>query len=135
MGIAMLASQRSKDPHTQVGAVLVSPDNQLHFIGYNGFPKGLPENEERWERPDKYERVLHAEENALHNRNCRVDGWTCYVTLKPCDHCTLALAQCGVSKIIYLEDREHKLTDQICREMGITIERYVRREATNDRAL
>lgn len=38
MGIALLSAQRSKDPNSQVGACIVSQDNKILSIGYNGFP-------------------------------------------------------------------------------------------------
>jgi dCMP deaminase len=127
MELALLAAKRSKDPDTQVGAVLVCPSNDLHFIGYNGFPKKLPETPERWKRPEKYRRVLHAEQNAILNRNCSVKDWICYVTLKPCSGCMLELAQAGIAKVIYLrnrEDLEYELTEEIASELGIILERY-----------
>lgn len=40
MGVAMLAARRSKDPNTQVGACIVSPENIIISTGYNGLPNG-----------------------------------------------------------------------------------------------
>ena len=40
MGVAKLASMRSKDPSTQVGACIVDKDNYILSVGYNGFPIG-----------------------------------------------------------------------------------------------
>ena len=39
MGLAHLSAMRSKDPSTQVGAVIVSNEHRVVSIGYNGFPK------------------------------------------------------------------------------------------------
>ena len=50
MGIAMLAAKRSKDPSTQVGACIVSPDNIIISTGYNGMPKGCSDDEFPWDR-------------------------------------------------------------------------------------
>ena len=36
MGVAHLSGMRSKDPNTQVGACIVSPDNKILSMGYNG---------------------------------------------------------------------------------------------------
>lgn len=41
MGVAKLAGLRSKDPNSQVGSCIVSPDNKILSIGYNGFPRGV----------------------------------------------------------------------------------------------
>ena len=66
MGIAMLAAKRSKDPSTQVGAGIVSPDNIIISTGYNGMPKGCSDDEFPWERSGedvnetKYPFVVHA---------------------------------------------------------------------------
>ena len=40
MGVAMLSGMRSKDPNTQVGACIVSPEHKILSMGYNGFPLG-----------------------------------------------------------------------------------------------
>ena len=40
MGVAKLASFRSKDPNSQVGACIVGQDNKILSMGYNGFPRG-----------------------------------------------------------------------------------------------
>ena len=103
MDIAKTVARRSKDPDTQVGCVLVSPDQRRMFIGYNGFPRKIVDTMERWQRPDKYRRVVHAEKNAILNRNCDVEGWTCYVTLSPCFDCAMEVIQAGISKVVYLE--------------------------------
>ena len=42
MGVAMLSGMRSKDPNTQVGACIVSPDHKILSMGYNGFPSDVP---------------------------------------------------------------------------------------------
>ena len=63
MGVALLASKRSKDPNTQVGACIVSPDRIILSTGYNGFPKGCSDDEFPWEREGaetKYPFVVHA---------------------------------------------------------------------------
>ena len=40
MGIALLTAMRSKDPNSQVGACIVSPENKILSLGYNGMPMG-----------------------------------------------------------------------------------------------
>ena len=72
MGIALLSAQRSKDPNSQVGACIVSEDNKILSIGYNGFPVGCSDDEISWEREGafidtKYPYVCHAELNAILN--------------------------------------------------------------------
>ena len=109
MGIAMLAAQRSKDPGTQVGACIVSPDNIIISTGYNGMPKGCSDDEFPWDREGaetKYPYVVHAELNAILNANGRdLRGSRLYVALFPCNECAKAIIQSGVKEVIYLSDK------------------------------
>ena len=71
MGVSLLASMRSKDPNTQVGACIVGDDNKIISVGYNGFPRGCSDDVFPWERSGanmndtKYPFVCHAELNAI----------------------------------------------------------------------
>ena len=109
MGIAMLAAKRSKDPNTQVGACIVSPENIIISTGYNGMPKGCSDDEFPWERDGeetKYPYVVHAELNAILNANGRdLRGSRLYVALFPCNECAKAIIQSGVAEVIYLSDK------------------------------
>ena len=65
---AALIAQKSKDPSTKVGCVIVGDDNAILSMGFNGFPRGVDEhNSARWKRPEKYNWVEHAERNAIYN--------------------------------------------------------------------
>ena len=109
MGVAMLAARRSKDPNTQVGACIVSPDNIILSSGYNGFPKGCSDDEYPWEREGastKYPFVVHAELNAILNSQGKsLKGAKIYVALFPCNECAKAIIQSGISEVIYLSDK------------------------------
>ena len=111
MGIALLSSMRSKDPSTQVGACIVSEENRIMTVGYNGMPKGCSDDDYPWERAGnvldtKYAFVCHAELNAILNYNGgSMKGSRCYVTLFPCNECAKALIQKGISEIIYMSDK------------------------------
>ena len=50
MGIALFSAQRSKDAHTQVGACIVSDENKILSVGYNGMPTGCNDDEMPWGR-------------------------------------------------------------------------------------
>ncbi len=109
MGIALLAARRSKDPSTQVGACIVSPENIIISTGYNGMPKGCSDDEFPWDREGadtKYPYVVHAELNAILNANGRdLRGSRIYVALFPCNECAKAIIQSGVEEVIYLSDK------------------------------
>ena len=111
MGVATLSGRRSKDPSTQVGACIVSQDNKILSMGYNGFPKGCSDDEFPWAREGdslhtKYFYVTHSELNAILNyRGGSLEGSKIYVTLFPCNECAKAIIQAGIKTIIYKEDK------------------------------
>ena len=85
MSVALLASMRSKDPNTQVGACIVGEDKRIISTGYNGFPRGCSDDEFPWNREGeetKYPYVVHAELNAILNAGGRnLAGSKLYVAL------------------------------------------------------
>ncbi|MBQ4565310.1 MAG: dCMP deaminase family protein [Oscillospiraceae bacterium] len=109
MGVALLAARRSKDPSTQVGACIVSPEKIIISTGYNGLPNGCSDDEYPWGREGeetKYPYVVHAELNANLNAGGRVlRGATLYVALFPCNECAKAIIQSGIKEVIYLSDK------------------------------
>jgi dCMP deaminase len=103
--LAQVVATRSKDPSTQVGAVIVR-DRTIVATGYNGFPRGANDNiPERYDRPLKYTWMCHAEENALLNaarEGIKVEGGTIYVTpLSPCMRCARGIIQAGIKEVVY----------------------------------
>ncbi len=111
MGIALLSAERSKDPNSQVGACIVSQDNKILSIGYNGFPLGCSDDEISWEREGdfentKYPYVCHAELNAILNyTGTSLKGSKIYVSLFPCNECAKAIIQSGIKEVIYKCDK------------------------------
>lgn len=111
MGVSKLSGMRSKDPSTQVGACIVSEDNKILSMGYNGFPMGCSDDEFPWEREGeeeqtKYPFVTHSELNAILNyRGGSLAGSKLYVSLFPCNECTKAIIQAGIRTIIYDNDK------------------------------
>lgn len=112
MGIALLSAQRSKDSNTQVGACIVSKENKILSLGYNGMPIGCSDDVMPWEREavdpvdTKYMYVCHAELNAILNRSAgSLEGAKLYVTLFPCNECAKAIIQSGIREIVYMSDK------------------------------
>lgn len=110
MGLAHLSAKRSKDPSTQVGAVIVSREHRVVGIGYNGFPNGCSDDEFPWDREGefgctKYPYVVHAELNAILNSSRDLSGCSIYVSLFPCNECAKAIIQSGISRIVYESDK------------------------------
>ena len=113
MAVAKLSAMRSKDPHTQVGACIVSNDNRILSIGYNGAPNGFNDEKFPWGREGnpletKYLYVVHAERNAILNyRGSRKDleNSKIYVDLFPCNECAKEIIQAGIKEVVYLSDK------------------------------
>ena len=103
MSIAFLIAQRSVDPRTVHGAVLVAEDKRILSVGYNGpirnsIDTNIPLYDKR-----KYMYVLHAEENLLLNYNGSKEDLknsTLYVTGKLCHRCLRMVLQKGIKNIV-----------------------------------
>ncbi|MBO6230206.1 MAG: dCMP deaminase family protein [Ruminiclostridium sp.] len=136
MGIALLSAQRSKDNNTQVGACIVNSDKKIVSVGYNGMPTGCADDDMPWERSadsvlgTKYPFVCHAELNAILNSNIpSLSGATLYVTLFPCNECAKAIIQCGIKRVVYLDNKyadsdEVRASALMFGKCGITAEKY-----------
>jgi len=113
MGLAWTYASFSKDPSTQVGAVIVNEsDNSMLGLGYNGPPSKVDDNSFSWERPQKddpfafskYDIIVHAELNAIDHCGCSdLDGATLYVTAMPCPNCMLEIIRKKIAKIVYYD--------------------------------
>ena len=118
MGIALLSTERSKDPNTSVGACIVSKDNKILSVGYNGMPIGCSDDEFPWDREGsnldtKYFYVCHAELNAILNyTGTHMKDSKIYTTLFPCNECTKAIIQKGITEVVYMSDK-YSETDSV----------------------
>jgi dCMP deaminase len=105
MRLAREISTWSKDPSSKIGAVIVDDERRILSTGYNGFPRGIADTEERLNnKEEKYPRVIHAEMNAilaaLYN-GVSVKGATLYVwDLPVCADCTKSVIQAGIRRIV-----------------------------------
>ena len=102
--LATHISEWSKDPSTKVGCVVVGPDREIRSTGFNGFPRGIQDSDDRLTNRDlKYPLICHAEENAIMHAariGLALKGCTAYVTWPPCTRCARSLIQAGVSEIV-----------------------------------
>lgn len=118
MGIAQLSSKRSKDPKTQVGACIVNHENKIVGIGYNGFPKGISDDDFPWQDQGdylqtKYPFVVHAEANAILNASQNLNDCKLFVTLFPCNECTKLIIQSGIKELVYISNKDEGKDFQI----------------------
>jgi len=98
----------SKDPSRKIGAVAVGAKGQVLAQGFNGFPRGIDDSEERYnDRERKYELVVHAEMNVIYNATysgVSLDGATLYVTGLPvCSECAKGIIQVGIKRVVMRE--------------------------------
>lgn len=101
MGLAFWAASFSKDPNTQMGAVIVSSDNRPLGWGYNGPPRNILDSQINWGRPDKYDWIIHAEDNAIDHSMGSLHNSTLYVTGKPCKKCMLKIVSSGIKNVVF----------------------------------
>lgn len=124
------AKARSKDPNTQVGAVVYNVSTGEMFFGYNGFARGVKDLPSRWEKPYKYDYVIHAEENAVLKMLAAVgtidknNNYIMVCTHKPCCRCISRIIQAGIKSVFYdLPHDDATLTNDIANDVGIVLRR------------
>lgn len=100
--LAQHVGRWSKDPSTRVGAVIADGCRRIVSVGYNGFPRGVPDDPAALEDlAVKYRRVIHAEINAILFAQRPMDGCTLYVwPMSPCGPCASVIAQSGIARVV-----------------------------------
>lgn len=110
--IMYLVAEKSKDPKTKIGAILVK-ERRIISTGYNGFCIGVNDDvPKRWVRPEKYTWVSHAERNAIYlaaAEGISTRGSVMYTNGTPCNDCAKAIIQAGVSKVVVHQPYENLL--------------------------
>lgn len=99
--LAKEISTWSKDPSTKVGAVIVSPKNEIIATGFNGFPRKCADDSRLQDRSLKHGVILHAEVNAILTAARDLTDHTIYVwPIQPCSNCASIIIQSGITKVI-----------------------------------
>ena len=112
MELAQFVGNWSKDRSTKVGCIIVGPNNEVRAIGYNGFPRGISdEDDEKHSRPAKYLWTEHAERNAIYHAaliGVALKGCRMYLPWFPCMDCARAIVQSGISQLVaFSPELEH----------------------------
>ncbi|MCL4402857.1 MAG: deaminase [Acidobacteria bacterium] len=143
LNICQVVATRSKDPHTQIGCVIVGPAHEIRSTGYNSFPRGIRDTvAERLERPAKYLWIEHAERNAICNAaraGTATEGCTLYVEIMPCMDCARAIVQAGITAVAISAERMAQysseyydqhfgLVEILFQEAGINVRRIAKTE-------
>lgn len=134
LDLCELVARRSRDPSTQVGAVILRPDKTIASAGYNGFPRGTDDDPEIYQdRPTKLLRTVHAEANAIVTAREPLHGYTLYVSpLHPCANCAGLIIQAGIEVVRYRAPAETPFAwhqsfgaaANLLREAGVEIYRH-----------
>lgn len=131
MELAIHISSWSKDPTRRIGAVIVNKNKHVVSMGYNGLPAGIKDNKRLLNKEFKRAVSLHAEEGAILNAKCDLQGCSLFVYgLCCCSHCAALIIQSGIKEVYYkLSDRgesEHwkeniKLAKSLLKEAGVKL--------------
>ncbi len=117
LDICKVVGTRSKDPHTQLGCIIVGPNHEIRSTGYNSFPRGIRDDvPERHVRPAKYLWIEHAERNAICNAaraGTATEGCTIYVEIMPCMDCARAIVQAGIVEVVVSAQRMAEYSSEL----------------------
>ncbi len=130
--LAKLIGSWSKDPSTQVGAVIVDDKNRIVSVGYNGFPRGVEDSEKRLcNRTEKYDIIVHAEVNAIAFANKSVEGCTLYIDpFEPCSRCAGIIIQNGIKRVVSYKnkndrwEKDFSISRKLFTEAGLITDYY-----------
>ena len=131
LDLARDIAQWSKDPSTQCGAVVIGESGQVLSQGYNGFPRGMDDSDELYKnRETKYDRIVHAEMNAIYNASrtgVSLEGATAYIHGLPCCHeCAKAMIQVGIKEVVMGEASNIRWNDSCGKGMDYLNEANVK---------
>lgn len=122
LDMARLVGSWSKDPSTKTGAVICDPYNRVVSVGYNGYPKGVLDTEDKDLREIKYEKTIHAEVNAILHARRDLSSCRIYVSpLMPCSRCASLIIQSGITEV-YCEMLKAGETVEIWNSSGMLAE-------------
>lgn len=131
VGLANHASILSKDPSTKVGAAIFDDKRRVISMGYNGFPRGVEDSDDRLhDREVKYKMVLHAEQNAMAFATAPLHGSTLFCTHPCCTQCAAMAIQRGIKHVCWTMPSAEflerwlwdlKLSSQMFKEAGVTV--------------
>lgn len=127
LDLAEHIAEWSLDPNTKVGSIIVDNQKRVIAMGYNGFPRGVNDDEKRYaERETKHKYVVHAERNALDNAPLSVEGCTLISTLMPCNECAKGIIQKGIKTVICYKPKRAdnfnwEATEKMFSEAGVEL--------------
>ncbi len=95
---------KSNDPNTKCAAIIIGQNNNIISTGYNGFPRGANDHDKaKWQKPEKYFWVEHAERNAIYNaalNGTKLESTILYASHFPCIDCARGIVNSGIIRVI-----------------------------------
>ncbi len=127
--LAAQVAQWSRDPSKKVGAVVVRPDKTVASLGFNGFARGVADDDARYaDKALKNEMVVHAEMNAILHAREPLHGYALYIwPYHPCARCAASIIQSGIKTIYSFAGETENWKDTIdlagsmFTEAGVTV--------------
>lgn len=93
---------------TRVGCVIVGENKNIISTGYNGFPRGVEETEERKSPEQKRFFTCHAEMNAMDLAQSPLIGASLFTTHEPCADCARSIIQRGIKTVYFAETMDNE---------------------------
>jgi len=115
MTLAFIVAQKSIDPETKHGCIVVGEDRSILSVGYNSPPRGCIDENIPLTRPEKYPFFAHSEENSISNAAANgvcLKNSTFFITGHPCSRCFRGIINVGAKKIIYGPVNASCVTDE-----------------------
>ena len=110
---ASVVATRSRDTSMKCGAVIIRPNKTICSEGYNGFPKNMEDRAEWYDdRGEKYDRVIHAEMNAIKHAGEDIEGYVIFITSPPCKDCAKHIASWGLAEVVWSDHSERALPER-----------------------
>lgn len=131
LDLSKFISNWSKDPSTRVGAV-ITRNNRIVSMGYNGFPQGVDDDHERYnDRDTKYKMIVHGEANAIVSSGQNLEGCTLYTyPFQPCSTCAGLVIQSGIKRVVTFKSNDARwaesfaITRMMFDEAGVALDFY-----------
>lgn len=121
--LAQLVGSWSKDPNTKMGAVIVDDLRRVISVGFNGFPRGIADDNRLQIRDQKLATIIHAEQNALLFASKDLRGTTLYTSpMPPCSLCMPPIIQAGIIRIVHDGAPKTKWVDSMAWAYNLAIE-------------
>lgn len=131
ISLAQYIAQWSKDPSTKVGAIIVDSERRIIATGFNGFPRGISDDDRLDDRDTKYRIVVHAERNALLTSRHSLEGCRLYTwPMLTCSQCAAMVIQTNIIQVVSIQPpleafqrwkEDLQIAEEMYEEVGVRV--------------